>query len=70
LLFQRLLAFFLFRIRKRGVYITTALCRPGDIYHWWKWLSRKAAAAETATLMPGYWGHNYVSEKEAWTETV
>ena len=70
LLFKRLFAFFLFRIRRHGVQNATVLCRPVDIYHWWKWLSRKAAAAETVTVMPEYWGHTYVPGKEAWTETV
>jgi len=62
----------LFRIRRHSVYVTSILCGPGDIYHWWQWLSRKAAAAaaETATVVPEYWGHNYVPENEVWTETV
>jgi len=70
LLFKRLFAFFLFRIRRHGVYITTILSLPGDIYHWWNWLSGKSADAETATVVPGHWGHNYVPEREMWTETV
>ena len=68
LLFKRLFAFFLFRIRRHGVHITTILCRPGDIYHWWKWLSGETAAAEVATVVPGYWGHNYAAEREVWPE--
>ena len=69
LLFKRLFAFFLFRIRRHGVHITI-LCRPGDIYHWWKWLygETAAAAAEVATVVPGYWGHNYAAEREEWPE--
>ena len=67
---QKAVCFILFRIRRHIVYVTSILCRPGDIYHWCKWLSRKAAAAETATVVPEYCGHNYVPEKEAWTEAV
>ena len=70
MLFKSLFAFFLFRIRRYGIQNTTVLCRPGDTYHWWKWLSRKVAAAETAKVMPGYWGHNYVPGKEVWTDCL
>jgi hypothetical protein len=66
LLFKRLFAFFLFRIRTRGVCIRAILCRPGDIYHRRNWLSGKAA--EAATVLLGYWGHNYDPEREVWTE--
>jgi hypothetical protein len=54
-LFKRLFDFFLFRIRRHGFITSKCLCRPSDIYHWWNWLSGKAAAAETATVMTGYW---------------
>jgi len=67
-LFKMLFDSFLFRIRRHGFITSKFLCRPGDIYHWWNWLSGKAAAAEAATVMSGCWGHSYVPEREAWTE--
>jgi hypothetical protein len=64
LLFKRLFAFFLFRIRRHGVLTSTVVCPPGDIYHWRNWLSGKASAAEAATVVPGYWWHNYAPESQ------
>jgi hypothetical protein len=68
LLFKRLFAFFLFRIRRHGVLTSTVLRRPSDIYHWRNWLNVKAAAAEAATVVPRYWWHNYAPERELWPE--
>jgi hypothetical protein len=68
LLLKRLFAVSLYRKRRHGVCITALLCRPGDIYHRGYWLSGKTAAAEAATVMPRYWVHYYVPEREAWTE--
>jgi hypothetical protein len=46
--------------RRHVVHNSTILFRPSDIYHCTNWLSGKVAAAGAASVVPGYWAHNYV----------
>jgi hypothetical protein len=62
---EKLFGFFLFTIRRHGVYITTVLCRTSAIYKCCKWLSGKSAAAQLARVVPGCWGHKNAPEGKA-----
>ena len=46
--------------RRHVIHKSTILFRPSVIYHCTNWLSGKAAAAEAASVVPGYWAHNFV----------